>query len=133
MGNAMFMLKKRILLLVIVTSSLFMSGCNLPVKNEQETNPQTERKIAQTNGVGQEIVITSKDPLNIDDQIRVPKQNSEGYVTAKIESIYYSALGNQCIQLTVKDKNQKRLFCKKTQSKWIEMPLIDNLVIEPIE
>ena len=129
----MFMLKNRILLLVMVTSSLFMSGCNLPVKNEQNTNSQTEKQIEQTNGVRQEIVITSKDPLHIDDQIRVPKQNSVGYVMAKIESIYFSALGSQCIQLTVEDKNQKRLFCKKTQSKWIEMPLLDNLVIEPIE
>jgi len=136
MVNVMLMLKKRILLLGMVTalsSSLFISGCNFPVKNEQNSNQLTETERVQKNGMEQKVLIISNDSLRIGGQIRLPKQNSTGDVSAKIESKYFSALGNQCIQLRVVNSSQKRLFCHKTQNKWLEMPLLENFVIETIK
>jgi len=104
------------------------------IKNEQGISQKNVKKISNANSIGQGVVIDIKEPLHLGDEVRLPKKNAANYyVLAKIESIYFSALGKQCIQLKVLDTNKKRLFCQKTQSKWIEMPLLDNLVINPVK
>lgn len=122
------LIKKRILLLLI--GSLFIAGCNFPVKNEQA---EVKESIAKTNQMRQSAVLFSTDALHINGQVQVLKKNSAGYQSAKIEQIYFSALGQQCIQVAVIDSAQKRLFCQQTKAVWKEMLLLDNLVIEPIE
>ncbi|BCN92734.1 hypothetical protein THMIRHAM_05190 [Thiomicrorhabdus immobilis] len=122
------LIKKRILLLVI--GSLFVAGCSFPVKNEQN---EVKESIAKAGEMKQSVVIIPKDALYIDGQVQVLKKNSTDYQSAKIEQLYFSALGQQCIQVVVIDNLQKRLFCQKSKTTWKEMLLLDNLVIEPIE
>lgn len=122
------LIKKRILLLVI--GSLFVAGCNFPAKNEQN---EVKESVAKAGEMKQSVVIIPKDALYIDGQIQVLKKNSTDYQSAKIEQLYFSALGQQCIQVVVIDNLQKRLFCQKSKTTWKEMLLLDNLVIEPIE
>jgi len=122
------MLKKQFFFLIII--SLFIGGCNLPVQDDTglvkaETNVNNMEKAG--------IITVPKETVRINGQVSIPVQGTDSFEIAKITKQYFSALGQQCMQVSTIKNNQTKLFCHLQNHQWKQMPLLENLTTQSME
>ena len=117
-------LKKRFFF--VVAASLLITGCNAPIKD----GTGLIKTDTSNNGETSTLINLSADNIHVNDQIRIPEGDSTDFQNAKITQLYFSALGQPCMQVTTTVKQQKRLFCHLQNEQWKQMPLLENLTTQ---
>ena len=119
---------------ILILATVLLGGCSLPVEKGQQSSAQTlAEESDHQSSLQRSMVHIPEQALHLGSQIRIPKQRQPGVESAKIEALFFSALGQQCIYAEVVENNQKRLFCEHAKEHWQEMPLIESLAAKPVK